>query len=238
MKAAFWFSLPFGLLLASPVPPAILSYNLTSLGAGTKMCGLVPAKGCDATASRILAMPPPPPPPPPIVLVDIPPTRGVRMVVSIPQQRIYVFRNGELVTTSAVSTGKRGHGTPTGTFRILQKAVKHRSNLYSNAPMPYMQRLTHGGVALHAGHVPGYPASHGCIRLPMAMAKQLFKLTNFSTTAVTVTKLTPEDADAAFALLKPITVEQKLLPQPGAPASATPVFVKAQPKPAARATLS
>jgi hypothetical protein len=240
MKAAWLLALPFGLLLATPVPPTMLSYNLASLGAGGKLCGLAPASGCDANAARVLAMPPPPPPPPPIVLVEIPPSRGVRMVVSIPQQRVYVFRNGELVTTSAVSTGKRGHGTPTGTFRILQKAVFHRSTLYSSAPMPYMQRLTQGGVALHAGHVPGYPASHGCIRLPLAMAKKLYKLTNFSTTAVTVTRLKPDDADAAFAMLKPITVEQRLLPKPVVPEPAIPVLVKAQPqpKPPAKATLS
>jgi hypothetical protein len=235
MKAAWLLPLPFGLLLASPIPPSILTYNLASLGSGVAMCGSAPATGCDATASRILAMPPAPPPPPPVVLVDVPPDRGVRMVVSLPQQRLYVFRDGELFTTSAVSTGKRGHGTPTGTFRILQKAVFHRSNLYSSAPMPYMQRLTQGGVALHAGHVPGYPASHGCIRLPLAMAKKLYKLTNFSTTAVTVTRLRPEDADAAFSLLKPITVAQKRRPAP-----AMPVLVKAQPQasPPARATLS
>jgi hypothetical protein len=240
MKAAWVLPVPFGLLLATPVPPAMLTYDLTAFGSGAKLCGFAPARECDADASRILAMPPPPPPPPPIVLVEVPPDRGVRMVVSIPQQRIYVFRDGELVTTSAVSTGKRGHGTPTGTFRILQKAVYHRSNLYSSAPMPYMQRLTQGGVALHAGHVPGYPASHGCIRLPLAMAKKLYKLTNFSTTAVTVTRLKPEDADAAFAMLKPITVQQKLLPKPPAPASAVPVLVKAQPeaKPPVKATLS
>ena len=103
--------------------------------------------------------------------------------------------------------------------------------------MPYMQRLTQGGVALHAGHVPGYPASHGCIRLPLAMAKTLYKLTNFSTTAVTVTKLRPEDADAAFGLLEPITVAQKLLPKPPA---AMPMLVKTQPqaKPTAKTTLS
>jgi hypothetical protein len=238
MKAAWMLPLPCGLLLASPIPPSMLSYNFSSLGAGTKICGLVPAAGCDVNASRILALPPPPPPPPPIVLVEVPPDRGVRMVVSIPQQRLYVFRNGELVTTSAVSTGKKGHGTPTGTFRILQKAVFHRSNLYSSAPMPYMQRLTQGGVALHAGHVPGYPASHGCIRLPLAMAKKLFKLTNFSTTAVTVTRMKPEDADAAFALLKPITVKQKLLPGQAAPAASVLVKAQAPAKPAASATLS
>src|SRR6185312_5686274 len=98
MKSAWLLPLPFGLLLATPVPPTMLTYDLTMVSTGAKMCGLAPASGCDAAASRILAMPPPPPPPPPVVLVDIPPSRGVRMVVSIPQQRLYVFRNGELFT--------------------------------------------------------------------------------------------------------------------------------------------
>jgi lipoprotein-anchoring transpeptidase ErfK/SrfK len=99
---------------------------------------------------------------------------GVRVVISLPQQKAYVFRDGELFGTSPVSTGRRGHETPAGTFRILQKKVDHYSNLYDNAPMPYMQRLTHSGIALHAGHLPGYPASHGCIRLPPRQAKRFY----------------------------------------------------------------
>lgn len=101
----------------------------------------------------------------------------VSIVVSIPDQRAYIYRGGNLVGVSTVSTGSNGHGTPVGAFTILQKKVFHRSNLYSNAPMPYMQRLTWDGIALHAGHLPGYPASHGCIRFPAAFAKQLYTLT-------------------------------------------------------------
>ena len=162
------------------------------------------------------------------------------ILVSLPQQTIHVYRNGILIGRSTISSGGKGRSTPPGVFNILEKETTHRSKTYHNAPMPYMQRLTQGGVALHAGHVPGYPASHGCIRLPLAMAKKLFKLTNFSTTAVTVTKLKPDDAESAFALLKPITVEQKLLPKPAVPAPAMPVLVKAQPqaKTPAKATLS
>lgn len=116
-----------------------------------------------------------------------PPEGPVKIVVSIPQQRAYVFKDGELVAAAPVSTGRRGHPTPVGTFRILQKQVHHRSNIYSNAPMPYMQRLTTYGIALHAGHLPGYPASHGCIRLPWSFAKKLYGMTDF-TTRVTVTR--------------------------------------------------
>ena len=101
----------------------------------------------------------------------------VSIVVSIPDQRAYVYRGGHLVGASTVSTGSEGHDTPVGAYTILQKKVFHRSNLYSNAPMPYMQRLTWDGIALHAGHLPGYPASHGCIRFPAAFAKQLYGLT-------------------------------------------------------------
>jgi hypothetical protein len=99
------------------------------------------------------------------------------LAVSIALQRIYVYRGGALIGVSAVSTGKPGHETPIGEFEILQKNRWHRSNLYSNAPMPFMQRLTWTGIALHAGFDPGYPASHGCIRMPAAFARTLFEMT-------------------------------------------------------------
>jgi hypothetical protein len=101
----------------------------------------------------------------------------VEVVVSIPLQRVYVYRGGTLIGVSTVSTGRPGHSTPTGTFEILQKRREHYSNLYNNAPMPFMQRLTWGGIALHAGHIPGRPASHGCVRLPLAFARHLFGVT-------------------------------------------------------------
>ena len=107
----------------------------------------------------------------------------VTLVVSIPLQRAYLFRGSALVAASAVSTGKAGDDTPTGVFPILQKAVKHRSNLYGSS-MPYMQRLTWDGIALHAGPNPGFPASHGCVRLPNAFAKKLFEVTGIGTTVV------------------------------------------------------
>jgi len=111
---------------------------------------------------------------------------GVLIVISKPSQRMYVFKDGQPWRDSAVSTGKRGHTTPSGVFPILQKAVRHRSNLYSNAPMPFMQRLTWGGIAIHAGDLPGYPASHGCIRLPMEMARALFALTRAEATTIVI----------------------------------------------------
>ncbi|MFZ2997327.1 L,D-transpeptidase family protein [Sphingobium sp.] len=114
------------------------------------------------------------------------------MVISIDRQMVHVYRGDRLIGQARVSTGTKGHRTPTGQFPILQKRQWHRSNLYSNAPMPFMQRLTWDGIALHAGHDPGYPASHGCIRLPYAFARQLFALTRIGTPVeVTTNRLNP-----------------------------------------------
>ncbi len=92
------------------------------------------------------------------------PKGPVVLIVSLPEQLAYVYRNGVIIGASTVSTGKKGHETPTGVFTILQKHEDHYSSLYNDAPMPYMQRLTWSGVALHAGRLPGYPASHGRAR--------------------------------------------------------------------------
>ena len=98
----------------------------------------------------------------------------ILMVVSITEQKAYVYRNGILIGATTVSTGRPGHVTPTGVFTVLQKQKEHRSTIYDGAPMPYMERLTWGGVALHAGGLPGYPESHGCIHLPSEFAKDLY----------------------------------------------------------------
>ena len=96
--------------------------------------------------------------------------------VDIGRQRATVYRNGVRIGVSTISSGKAGNSTPTGVFTILQKNKDHRSSTYDNAPMPYMQRLTWKGVAMHAGNLPGYPASHGCVRLPLEFAKRLFEV--------------------------------------------------------------
>lgn len=101
----------------------------------------------------------------------------MKIVVVLDTQRVYVFQNDKLIGFSTISSGKKGKETPVGAFNILQKNIDHKSNLYSNAPMPYMQRLTWDGIAIHGGYLPGYPASHGCIRLPLAFAKSLFAVT-------------------------------------------------------------
>lgn len=123
------------------------------------------------------------------------PQGAVEMVVSIPLQRAYVYRGGTLIGVTTVSTGKPGHRTPTGKFDILEKRAKHFSNLYNNAPMPFMQRLTWGGIALHAGQIPGRPASHGCVRLPLAFARNLFSVTRVGA-SVHIVDQSPAPAEA------------------------------------------
>lgn len=101
----------------------------------------------------------------------------LQIYVSKADQTLTVYDGDVVVATSKVSTGKPGHTTPSGIFSILEKRKYHESNLYSNAPMPFMQRLTWSGIALHEGKVPNHPASHGCVRLPNGFAKTLFQMT-------------------------------------------------------------
>ncbi len=105
------------------------------------------------------------------------PSGPLIIVVSLDRQKLKVFDGNGLFAEARVSTGMKGHATPTGVFSVIQKNKWHRSNIYSGAPMPYMQRLTWSGIALHAGSLPGYPASHGCIRMPNAFSAQLWNWT-------------------------------------------------------------
>ena len=107
----------------------------------------------------------------------IPKNGPVSILVSLRNQKTYVYKSGVLVAMSTSSHGTADHPTDPGKWTILQKKPFHRSNKYSNAPMPFMQRLDKWGRAFHAGVVPGYPASHGCIRLPAPMAKALYGMT-------------------------------------------------------------
>lgn len=131
------------------------------------------------------------------------PVVPLQMLVSLKEQEIKVYRGTDLVRTAPISSGKQGNSTPPGVFSILEKRRRHFSNLYDNAPMPYMQRLTWSGVALHQGKLPGYPASHGCIRLPRDFAKDLFGMTKRGMHVV-VTR------DATV----PQLIEHDVLPQP------------------------
>lgn len=104
-----------------------------------------------------------------------------KVVVSLGEQMAYVYRGDRLVGMTTISSGKEGKDTPTGIFSVLEKKPMHRSKKYDNAPMPFMQRIDNYGIALHAGHNPGEPASHGCIRLPSAFAAKLYQLTDVGT---------------------------------------------------------
>jgi lipoprotein-anchoring transpeptidase ErfK/SrfK len=148
--------------------------------------------------------------------VVVPPAASnIRIVVSIADQKLYLYRAARLVAVSTVSTGKPGHDTPTGDFKILQKAVKHLSNQYDDASMPYMQRITWDGVAIHAGRDPGYAASHGCVRVPIAFAKRLYAITRLGA-RVTIT-------DESLADMLPAAPAAAPLEAPSAPAEPMPV---------------
>ena len=115
---------------------------------------------------------------------DTAPVGPVVIIASLTDQILYVYRNGKRIGRSTISSGKPGNNTPTGVFTILQKNVRHTSNIFKGASMPYMERLTWRGVAMHAGSLPGYPASHGCIRLPLDFAKKLYTVTLNGTTVI------------------------------------------------------
>src|SRR5215831_21333199 len=133
------------------------------------------------------------------------------LIVSLKDQKMDVYRGVTLVTTTKVSTGTSSYPTQAGIFSILEKQRYHHSNMYSAAPMPWMQRLTRSGTALHGGVVPGYPASHGCIRLPFSFAPKLFEITTGG-----------ENVVVAYDPTKPRFVEHSVLFQPTPPAPADP----------------
>jgi len=134
------------------------------------------------------------------------------IAISIEKQTVKIYDDNGFFAEAPVSTGMKGHPTPMGVFSIIQKHKLHHSNIYSNAPMPYMQRITWSGVAMHAGVLPGYPASHGCIRMPMAFAVKMWNWTRMGArVVVTPGEITP----SSFS--HPLLVAQKVVPQPAAP---------------------
>jgi hypothetical protein len=113
---------------------------------------------------------------------DVPANAGPeRIVVSLSDQLAYLYRGDSLMAVSTISSGKDEKPSPTGIFSILDKRPFYRSKKYDNAPMPWMQRIDQYGIALHGGFNPGYPASHGCVRLPVAFAKKLYSVTEVGT---------------------------------------------------------
>ena len=115
---------------------------------------------------------------------ELVPAGPITVLVSLDEQRAYTYRNGVLIGRSTISSGKRGHETPTGVFKTTLKDANHHSSKYNNAPMPYTQRFTADGVALHAGGLPGYPESHGCVHLPTEFARLLFEAAPVGMTVV------------------------------------------------------
>jgi lipoprotein-anchoring transpeptidase ErfK/SrfK len=139
------------------------------------------------------------------------------IAISIRNQNLKLYDANGLFAESPVSTGMAGHSTPMGVFSVIQKQKLHHSNIYSGAPMPYMQRITWSGIAIHAGVLPGYPASHGCIRMPMAFALKMWSWTKMGARVVVVPgELSP----ASFS--HPLLVTQKAVPQPVAAAEPKP----------------
>jgi hypothetical protein len=134
---------------------------------------------------------------------ELSPRGPVVILVSIPHQIVHVFRNGLAIAASTCSSGARGHATPTGVFTILQKHKDHYSSTYNNAPMPNMQRLTWQGIALHAGHLPGYPASHGCIRLPVRFSELLYSVTQHGTPVIIADNDSPHSSALEAGLMLP-----------------------------------
>ncbi len=127
------------------------------------------------------------------------------LIVSLKSQHATLYSNGAPVARTPISSGTASHPTPTGVFSVIQKNRHHRSNIYSGAPMPYMQRLTWSGIALHQGQLPGYPASHGCIRLPESFANFLWRTTKLGARViVTRDDITPSEiSHAALFQTKP-----------------------------------
>src|SRR5258708_1977951 len=141
------------------------------------------------------------------------PTGPLILAVSIGSQRVTVYDNGAPIATAPISSGMPGRPTPMGVFSVIQKDRFHHSNIYSNAPMPYMQRITWSGVALHAGVLPGYPASHGCIRLPESFAVRLWGMTKLGArVVVTRNDVAPYEID--HPRLAPLVKKPEPVPPP------------------------
>lgn len=133
------------------------------------------------------------------------------IVISIDRQKVTIYDSNGVFAEAPVSTGMKGHSTPMGVFSVIQKHKFHHSNIYSGAPMPYMQRITWSGVAMHAGVLPGYPASHGCIRMPMAFAVKMWNWTKMGARViVSPGQMTPHNFS------HPMLASLRVPPQPAA----------------------
>jgi hypothetical protein len=138
------------------------------------------------------------------------PAGPILVTVSLDEQLAYTYRNGVLIGVATVSTGKKGHETPTGFFHTSLKDKNHRSSKYNSAPMPYTQKFTSYGIALHAGGLPGYPSSHGCVHLPSQYAQLLFQETPIGMTVVVTNNVKFPEAVDHPAFLSPVTTDGKI----------------------------
>ena len=188
------FSTVFSLPAAAPVTLALASATLSPLkprqSAVAELRTRMPkipalsraplrlkvVKEARAIMPAVAAFDDPKAPAPAAAAVDVP--EPMMLVVSLDAQKLDIYRGLKHVASAKISSGMPGYDTKMGVFSILEKKRRHHSNLYSGAPMPFMQRLTRSGTALHAGAIPGYPASHGCVRLPYSFAPKLFEMTS------------------------------------------------------------
>ena len=196
------------------LPTAIAALALLPALTGHAATGKVPPKHTSTVGTAVAAVPARLKPGEYLWVPEVSPRGPIVMIVSLPEQLAYVYRNGVLIGASTVSTGKKGHETPTGVFTILQKNEDHYSNVYDDAPMPYMQRLTWSGVALHAGRLPGYPASHGCVRMPYEFAQKLYGETKTGLTVVVSDEEQFPGTVAHPGLVAPVDVTGQPLSEP------------------------
>lgn len=134
---------------------------------------------------------------------ELAPSGAMTMAIDLARQRASVYRDGVRIGATTISSGKPGYETPTGVFTVLQKDKDHYSKKYHHAPMPYDLRLTWEGISVHGGHVPGYPASHGCVRLPIAFSRSLFNEARLGMTVTITDRQTSEEWMAAEPALRP-----------------------------------
>jgi hypothetical protein len=187
--------------IAFKLAASILS-SLGLVGVAGRMVEAAPGKGRQGQQETVLAA--------------RPSTTPVMAIVSLTQQRVTVYDAEGPILQAPVSTGQTGYETPAGIYSVLEKQVEHYSNLYDDASMPFMQRLTWSGIALHAGVLPGHPASHGCIRMPMGFAERLFERTKLGMRVIIVRDDISPAPFAHSALFKPLSPDAP----PAAPAGA------------------
>lgn len=175
-RLALALALSSALALSVPASPAVASYETPEAkAAASDAAAIARADMIEAFGDKWLK-------PGQYLWRDVPDSAGPeRVVVSLGDQLAFLYRGDTLTAVAAIASGTSKNPTPTGIFTVLEKKPMHRSRKYDDAPMPFMQRIDRYGIALHAGHNPGHPASHGCIRLPAKFAAKLYSVTDVGT---------------------------------------------------------